>query len=87
MPVLEAMASNVPVLTSNRSSLPEVAGDTALLVDPENVEAITTGLERLLTDDEWRARAVERGLRQASQFSWQRCVDQTVSVYRQALAG
>lgn len=87
LPVLEAMASNVPVLTSNRSSLPEVAGDAALLVDPENVEAITTGLERLLTDDEWRARAVERGLRQASQFSWQRCVDQTVSVYRRALAG
>lgn len=87
LPVLEALASGTPTLTSNRSSLPEVAGDAALLVDPEDVDALTTGLEHLLTDTEWRTGAVECGLRQASLFSWERCVDETVAVYRQALAG
>jgi len=87
LPVLEALASGTPTLTSNRSSLPEVAGDAALLVDPENVDTLTAGLERLLTDAEWRAQATERGLRQARQFSWERCVDETVAVYRRALAG
>jgi len=82
LPVLEALASGTPTLTSNRSSLPEVAGDAALLVDPENVDTLTAGLERLLTDAEWRAQATERGLRQARQFSWERCVDETVAVYR-----
>ncbi len=86
LPVLEALASGTPTLTSNRSSLPEVAGDAALLVDPEDVDSLTASLERLLTDDEWRALAVERGLRQASQFSWERCVEETVAVYRRALA-
>lgn len=87
LPVLEALASGIPVLTSNRSSLPEVAGDAALLIDPEDVEALTAGLERLLTDEEWRAQAVERGLRQARLFSWERCIEETVAVYRRALAG
>lgn len=86
LPVLEAMASGIPTLTSNRSSLPEVAGDAALLVDPEDVDALTAGLERLLTDSDWRAAAIERGLHQASRFSWTRCVDETVAVYERALA-
>ncbi|HHW76893.1 MAG TPA: glycosyltransferase family 4 protein, partial [Xanthomonadaceae bacterium] len=86
LPVLEALASGTPTLTSNRSSLPEVAGDAALLVDPEDVDSLTTNLERLLTDDEWRAAAMRRGMRQANQFSWERCVEETVAVYRRALA-
>ena len=86
LPVLEAMSSGIPVLTSNCSSLPEVAGDAALLVNPEDVEAITVGLERLLTDQEWRTVAIQRGLQQAGRFSWERCVEETVAVYREALA-
>ena len=86
LPVLEAMSSGTPVLTSNCSSLPEVAGDAALLVNPEDVDAITAGLERLLTDQEWRTGAIERGLQQAGRFSWERCVEETVAVYREALA-
>lgn len=85
LPVLEAMCSGIPVLTSSRSSLPEVAGDAALLIDPEDVDAITAGLERLLTDTAWRTAAVARGLQQASRFSWARCVEETVAVYRKAL--
>jgi len=85
LPVLEALASGVPTLTSERSALPEVTGDAALLIDPEAVDELTTGLERLLTDTHWRSLAIERGLRQASRFSWQRCVDETVAVYQQVL--
>jgi alpha-1,3-rhamnosyl/mannosyltransferase len=85
LPLLEALRSGVPALTANRSSLPEIAGDAALLVDPEDVDAIAAGLERLLTDEAWRALAVERGLRQAQGFSWERCVEETVAVYRTAL--
>jgi len=87
LPVLEAMRSGVPVLTTNRSSLPEVAGDAALLIDPEDVDAMTTSLERLLTDSEWRASAIDHGVQQSRRFSWERCVDETVAVYRKALAG
>ncbi len=83
LPLLEAMASGVPALSSNRSSLPEVAGDAALLIEPESVEAITAGLERLLTDTTWRTQAAQRGLEQARRFSWERCVAETVAVYRQ----
>lgn len=86
LPVLEAMASGVPVLTSNRASLPEVAGDAALLVEPTDVETLTTELERLLLDDEWRAHASKQGLRRARHFLWERCIKETVAVYRQALA-
>lgn len=82
LPVLEAMACGVPVLTANRASLPEVAGDAALLVDPEDEQAIREGLERLLTDEPFRLAARKRGLRQAARFTWDHCVDQTVRAYQ-----
>ncbi len=85
LPLLEAMASGVPALSSNCSSLPEVAGDAALLVDPEDLDALTIGLERLLGDEPWRAWAKTRGLEQASRFSWDCCVEETVAVYRRLL--
>jgi alpha-1,3-rhamnosyl/mannosyltransferase len=82
LPVLEAMSCGIPVLTANRASLPEVAGDATLLVNPEDVDAIAAGLERLLTDQEWRAGAVQRGLQQAGRFSWTRCIKETIAVYQ-----
>lgn len=91
LPVLEAMASGVPVLTSKVSSLPEIAGDAAgdiaLLVDPLDETALRDGLVRLLEDDAWRQRAAPRGVQRASAFTWSRCVDATVAVYREVLAG
>ena len=70
MPVLEAMACGTPVLTSNVSSLPEVAGDAALLVDPLDINAIATGISRLITDADLRKALVEKGHAQVRRFSW-----------------
>lgn len=83
LPVLEAMASGVPVLTSNVSSLPEVAGDAALCVDPLDEGALRDGLASLIEDAPWRARAVQRGLERAREYPWSRCVEATVDVYRE----
>jgi alpha-1,3-rhamnosyl/mannosyltransferase len=82
LPLLEAMASGAPALSSRCSSLPEVAGAAALLIDPEDLDALTAGLERLLDDAPWRVQARARGLEQARRFSWERCVEDTVAVYR-----
>ena len=86
LPVLEAMASAVPVLTSNVSSLPEVAGHAALTVDPLDVGALTAGLTRLLEDTSWRDAAVPRGLDRAKRYPWSRCVEATIDAYRDASA-
>jgi glycosyltransferase involved in cell wall biosynthesis len=85
MPVLEAMANGVPVLTSNRSALPEVTGDAALLVDPADAESITDGLRRLSGDEELRGALREKGYRHASQFTWETAVAKTWKVYRELL--
>jgi glycosyltransferase involved in cell wall biosynthesis len=86
LPVLEAQACGTPVLTSNVSSLPEAAGDAALLVDPYDVEALAAGLHRLLTDEPLRHQLRERGLVRAAQFSWPHTAQETACVYRRALA-
>ena len=70
LPVIEAMASGVPVLTSTVTALPEVAGDAALLVDPYDVDAIASGIERLLTDEDLRTRLRVAGLKRAAMFRW-----------------
>ncbi|MBI5728617.1 MAG: glycosyltransferase family 4 protein [Candidatus Magasanikbacteria bacterium] len=75
-PVLEAMASSVPVITSNRSSLPEVVGEAGYLVDPMNIYEIRLGLERLLSDMDLRNLLIERGRVRAKVFSWSRFANQ-----------
>lgn len=82
MPVLEAMANGVPVVTSTTSSMPEVAGDAAMLVDPLNVDEISSALTRLATDEALRADLVTRGLERARLFPWQNAVEQTWAVYQ-----
>jgi len=86
LPVLEAMSVGCPVLTSPVSSLGEVAGDAAVLVDPQSVDAIAAGLERALTDRELRAQLVERGLRRAAEFSWKRAAAEHLRLYRELAA-
>lgn len=85
LPVIEALACGVPTLASNRSSVPEVAGDAALLVDPESVDDIRAGIERLLRDEELRRTLAIEGPLRAAQFSWARCAEATVACYVQAL--
>ena len=70
-PVLEAMAAGTPVITSNRSSLTEVAGDAAYLVNPDNVSELARALELLLIDEKLRAFLIERGKRRAAEFRWE----------------
>ncbi len=82
LPVLEAMRCGTPVLTANSSSLPEVTGDAALLVDPLDVDAIADGLAELLESPERRADLAERGEQRAARYSWDRVAERTVEVYR-----
>jgi glycosyltransferase involved in cell wall biosynthesis len=81
IPVLEAMAHGVPVITSNCSALPEVAGEAAVLVDPTDVSAIAAALLDLTTGSEHRHALAEAGLARARNFTWQRAVDETYAVY------
>jgi glycosyltransferase involved in cell wall biosynthesis len=83
LPPLEAMASGTPVVTSNVSSLPEVAGDAAVLVDPTDTGAIVEGLRRVLTDPALAAELRAKGLERAREFSWERSVSRTCAVYRE----
>ncbi|NIO68598.1 MAG: glycosyltransferase, partial [Anaerolineae bacterium] len=81
LPPLEAMACGTPVVVSNVSSLPEVVGDAALLVDPENVSELTVAIWRLLTDEDLRADMREKGLKRAALFSWEKAARETLAVY------
>ena len=85
IPLLEAMAHGVPVLTSNISSIPEVCGDAALLVDPENEEELAQALRTLAGDPSLRQSLAQRGLTRARDFSWERTVADTWSVYQELL--
>jgi glycosyltransferase involved in cell wall biosynthesis len=80
-PVLEAMACGTPVLTSTLSSLPEVAGDAALIVDPYSTEAIASALERLIEDSDLREQLVRRGLEQAQRFTWSASAETLRRIY------
>jgi glycosyltransferase involved in cell wall biosynthesis len=81
LPPLEAMASGTPVVASNQSSLPEVTGDAAVLVDPYDVESIVDGMRRVLTDPALAADLRRRGPERAREFSWARSVEKTRRVY------
>src|SRR6185503_14198182 len=85
LPPLEAMACGTPVVTSRLSSLPEVVGDAAVLVDPYSVEDIAAGMQRVLEDDALRARLAVEGPARAKAFSWERSVKTIHDVYLEVL--
>ena len=85
LPVLEAMARGVPVACSSASSLPEVAGDAALLFDPHDEAAIATAISRLLGDESLRARLQSLGAAQVQRFTWERTARLTLESYARAL--
>jgi glycosyltransferase involved in cell wall biosynthesis len=85
LPVLEAMACGTPVITSNVSSLPEVAGDAAILINPYNSGEITAAMQAIINDSELRKQLSEKGLKRANQFSWEKTGKATVEVLKQYL--
>ena len=85
LPILEAFACKCPVLTSNISSMPEVAGDATLLINPYSEEEITQGIERLATDEKLRNRLVKEGQKQLKKFSWEKAASQTLEVLKKAV--
>jgi alpha-1,3-rhamnosyl/mannosyltransferase len=84
LPVLEALASGVPVVCSDATSLPEVAGGCALMCDHGDVDALVQLLTKSLEDQEWRQTAITKGLQQAATFSWQKTVNKTLDACRLA---
>ena len=87
LPVLEAFAASVPVITSNTTSLPEVAGDAAMSIDPQNIDQIAQAMQQVLDDDHLTAMLKQKGLLRARQFTWQACAQATLKVYQKMVPG
>ena len=85
LPALEALACGTPVVTSNRSALPEVVGEAALLVDPEDSDAIAAAIARVLDEPELAELLRQAGVEQAASFTWEACAEATLRVYREVL--
>jgi glycosyltransferase involved in cell wall biosynthesis len=86
LPVLEAMSCGAPVITSNVTSLPEIAGDAALLVDPRNTRELAEALKRILREPALREEMVERGFQQIRKFSWRTAAEETIHLFAKAIA-
>ena len=86
LPVLEAMACGVPVITSNVSAMPEVVGDAAILVEPNNIKDLAASIERVLADTALRQSLMEKGLRRSQLFSWKKAACDTLDLYRKVAA-
>ena len=85
LPALEAMASGVPVIVSNRASLPEVVGEAGALIDPEDIESLAHVIESLLLDQAKREQMAMAGLQQAKRFTWEACAKKTFRIYQRVL--
>jgi glycosyltransferase involved in cell wall biosynthesis len=83
LPILEAQASGCPVITSNISSMPEVAGKGALLVNPNSVEEISQAMERIINDKKLRNKLIKEGYKNLKRFSWEKCARETLKVYEE----
>ncbi|MCB9150111.1 MAG: glycosyltransferase family 4 protein [Caldilineaceae bacterium] len=84
LPILEAMTCGAPVITSNVSSLPEVAGNAAILVDPYSEQEIAQAILTIVHDNSFRQQLITKGIEQAQKFSWEQCAIQTLSTYAKA---
>lgn len=83
IPMLEAMKCGAPVITSNTSSMPEVAGDGAMFIDPFNPEEITLAMQRMLTDEKIRQQYIEKGFKQSEKFSWKQMAIEVLNLYKE----
>lgn len=87
LPPLEAMACGVPVIASNVSSLPEVVGDTGILGDPQDVDALAGAIAKIANNPQERQALSERALARSRQFTWGRCIETTIGAYRRVVRG
>jgi glycosyltransferase involved in cell wall biosynthesis len=85
LPVLEAMACGLPVVTSNTSSLSEICGEAAVMVDPYSINSIAEGIEKVIKDKKIREELIKKGFEQAKKFTWEKTVKETVAVYKKVL--
>lgn len=85
LPTIEAMACGIPVITSNRTSIPEVVGDAALLIDPDNHDELCSAMFNILSDEQLYSRLVKSGISRSSQFSWKKTAEQTLNIYGKIL--
>jgi len=82
LPILEAQNIGTPVVSSNVSSMPEVAGDSAILVDPKSTEAIVEAVHRLISDESWKNDIIEKGYRNVKRFSWEKCARKIADIIK-----
>jgi glycosyltransferase involved in cell wall biosynthesis len=82
LPVLEAMACGTPVVCADRGSLPEIAGDAALLVNPDDLDSLADAMEHMLDDEPLRAKMREQGFSNVARFSWERTARETLNIYK-----
>lgn len=85
LPILQAQACGLPVITSNVSSMPEIAGDGALFVDPYNVGEIKQEIQRIINDDKLKKHLIKKGFKNLKRFSWEKVADETIAVYQTVL--
>lgn len=85
LPIIEAMSCGTPVITSDVSSMPEVAGEAALFVDPNSLDDIKDKLRLIVKDQQLRKQMIKRGFEQAKKFTWQKCARETAEVYRKVI--
>ncbi len=83
LPVVESMASGTPVLTSNKTCLPEVAGNAALLVEPADIDSLTSGIEKILVDENFRQDLIQKGFERVAHFSWEKTSEKVQAVLNQ----
>ncbi|MEG2539419.1 MAG: glycosyltransferase family 1 protein, partial [Clostridium sp.] len=81
LPPLEAMSCRCPVITSNISSIPEIVGDGAYLINPRNIEELTTAIEKMVDDTALRSSYIEKGFTRSKEFSWEKTAKETLEVY------
>ena len=85
LPILEAFASGTPVITSNVSSIPEVAGGAAIMVSPNDIDEIQASMQKLIASKDARENLIAQGLIKAQEFSWENCAKSTIKAYQKLL--